>query len=82
MKVLTPLSTNKKNMDIYIEGFDDLLVMEDIYEELLALGLNVELGYDAIGILDYSDLDDTYTRNYVQQILDDLEDEGYVITKR
>tara|TARA_R110000851_G_scaffold331968_2_gene507066 strand:- start:39 stop:248 length:210 start_codon:yes stop_codon:yes gene_type:complete len=68
-------------MDIYIEGFDDLEVMENVYEELLSLGLDVELGYDAVGILDYSDIDDTYTRNYVQQILDELEDEGYIVTK-
>ena len=68
-------------MDIYIEGFDDQEVMENVYEELLSLGLDVELGYDAVGILDYSDIDDTYTRNYVQQILDELEDEGYIVTK-
>tara|TARA_R110000782_G_scaffold257071_1_gene346322 strand:+ start:710 stop:919 length:210 start_codon:yes stop_codon:yes gene_type:complete len=68
-------------MDIYIEGFDDLEVMENVYEELLSLGLDVELGYDAVGILDYSDIDDTYTRNYVQQILDELEAEGYIVTK-
>lgn len=68
--------------DIYIEGFDDLLLMEEVYEELLSLGLEVELGYDAVGILDFSNIDDTYTRNYVQQILEDLEDEGYVITQR
>jgi len=71
-------------MDIYIEGFDerdDLVLMENVYEELLSLGLEVELGYDAIRIGYYSEIDDTYTRNYVQQILDDLEDEGYRITK-
>ena len=74
-------------MDIYIEGFDNAEA-ENVYEELLGLGLDVGIEVDraygkdeSVVIYDFSDIDDTYTRNYVQQILDELEDEGYIVTK-